>query len=139
VRRLAFLGSLLAAVAVTGTASGSLDRTPRDVIEQALTKVRPAPDYSGSTTGAGNRVRVIVTLDDPPLAAATFARRLPGFGTDPKLNLSTRFSQSYLGRLEAAQTSRGDFRADEYVLCGGSWSPGLARRLRTARRRRPRP
>jgi minor extracellular serine protease Vpr len=104
VRRLAFLVSLLAAVAVTGTASGSLDRTPRDVIEQALTKVRPAPDYSGSTTGAGNRVRVIVTLDDPPLAAATFARRLPGFGSDPKLNLSTRFSQSYLGRLEAAQT-----------------------------------
>ena len=33
-------------------------------------------------------------------------------------------------RLEAVQTSRGDFRADEYVLCGGSWSPGLARQLR---------
>ncbi len=33
-------------------------------------------------------------------------------------------------RLEAVQTSRGDFRADEHVLCGGSWSPGLARQLR---------
>ena len=33
-------------------------------------------------------------------------------------------------RLEAAQTSRGDFSADEYVLCGGSWSPSLARQLR---------
>jgi D-amino-acid dehydrogenase len=33
-------------------------------------------------------------------------------------------------RLEAVLTSRGDFSADEYVLCGGSWSPGLARQLR---------
>ena len=102
-RRLAVLASLLAAVAITGTASGSLDRTPRDVVEQALLKVRPAPDVSG-LTNAGNRVRVIVTLDDPPLAAATFARRLPGFGSDVKLNLASSFSRSYLGRLETAQT-----------------------------------
>lgn len=32
--------------------------------------------------------------------------------------------------LEAVQTTRGDFRAAEHVLCGGSWSPGLARQLR---------
>ncbi len=102
-RRLALLASLLAAVAITGTASGSLDRTPRDVIEQALLDVRPAPDVPGVATNAGNRVRVIVTLDDPPLAAATFARRLPGFGADAKLNFSSSFSRSYLGRLEAAQ------------------------------------
>ena len=31
-RRLALLASLLAAVAITGTAAGSLDRTPRDVV-----------------------------------------------------------------------------------------------------------
>ena len=102
-RRLALLASLLAAVAVTGTASGSLDRTPRDVIEQALLDVRPAPDVSGLAKNPRNRVRVIVTLDDPPLAAATFARRLPGFGSDVKLNFSSSFSRSYLGRLEAAQ------------------------------------
>ena len=86
VRRLALLASLLAAVAITGTAAGSLDRTPRDVIEQALAKVRPAPDFSGVTQGPDNRVRVIVTLDDPPLAAATFARRLPGPRPNAKLN-----------------------------------------------------
>jgi subtilisin family serine protease len=103
VRRLALLVSLLAAVAITGTASGSLDRTPRDVIEQALTKVKPAPDYSGLTRAPQNRVRVVVTLDDPPLAAATFARRLPGFGSDVKLNLKSAFSRSYLGTLEVAQ------------------------------------
>ncbi len=102
-RRLALLASVLTAVAATGTASGSLDRTPRDVIEQALTKVRAAPDYSGVTTGPGNRVRVIVTLDDPPLAAATFARRLPGLGPDVKLNVNTAFSRSYVGRLASAQ------------------------------------
>ena len=102
-RSLALLASLVAGIAVTGTASGSLDRTPRDVVQQAMQKVRPAPDLSG-LTNAGNRVRVIVTLDDPPLAAATFARRLPGFGSDAKLNLASSFSRSYLGRLESAQT-----------------------------------
>ena len=33
-------------------------------------------------------------------------------------------------RIEAVRTSRGDFTADEYVLCGGSWSPTIARELR---------
>jgi D-amino-acid dehydrogenase len=33
-------------------------------------------------------------------------------------------------RIEAARTNKGDFTADEYVLCGGSWSPGVARELR---------
>jgi D-amino-acid dehydrogenase len=32
-------------------------------------------------------------------------------------------------RLSAAQTSRGEFAADEFVLAGGSWSPGVARTL----------
>jgi minor extracellular serine protease Vpr len=112
VRRLALLVSLLAAVAVTGTASGSLDRTPRDVIAQAMQKVRPAPDVS-ALTSPGNRVRVVVTLDDPPLAAATFARQLPGLARNAKLNLSTAFSRSYLGRLEAAQaTAIASIRSD---------------------------
>ena len=61
------------------------------------------PTSPALAKNAGNRVRVIVTLDDPPLAAATFARRLPGFGADAKLNFSSSFSRSYLGRLEAAQ------------------------------------
>ena len=103
-RRLAFLASLLVAVAVTGSAAGSVDRTPRDVIEQALARVRPAPQFPGIERDPGNRVRVIVTLDDAPLAAATFARRLPGLGANAKLDLSTSFSRSYLGRLETAQT-----------------------------------
>lgn len=33
------------------------------------------------------------------------------------------------GRIEAALTRRGEMTADEYVLCGGSWSAELARPL----------
>ena len=102
-RRLALLVSLLAAVAATGTASGSVDLTPRSVVERALLKVRPAPDLSGFPRDRHNRVRVIMTLDDPPLAAATYARGLTGFGFKQKLNFRSSFSQSYLGSLEAEQ------------------------------------
>ncbi|MBM3835997.1 MAG: FAD-dependent oxidoreductase [Verrucomicrobia bacterium] len=33
-------------------------------------------------------------------------------------------------RVEAARTPKGDLTADEFVLCGGSWSPVVARELR---------
>ncbi len=32
-------------------------------------------------------------------------------------------------RIQALETSRGDFVADEYVLCGGSWSQAMAAQL----------
>ena len=32
-------------------------------------------------------------------------------------------------RIEAVQTTKGDFTADEYVLCGGAWSSTIARDL----------
>jgi D-amino-acid dehydrogenase len=32
-------------------------------------------------------------------------------------------------RIAAAQTSRGEFAADEFVICGGSWSANVAREL----------
>jgi subtilisin family serine protease len=103
VRRLALLASLLAAVAVTGSAAGSIDRTPREVVEQAALKVRPAPSIDAVTKRAGNPVRVIVTLEDPPLAAAASARRLAGLGPDARLDLTSAFSRTYLNRLESAQ------------------------------------
>jgi len=102
VRRFAVLACVVALVVFTGTASGALDRTPRSVIQNALAKVRPAPDIAGPS-GNGATARVIVTLDDPPLAAAAFARRFAGFGPNRKLNLRSAFSQSYLASLEAAQ------------------------------------
>ena len=102
-RRLALLASLLAAVAVTQTAAGSIDQTPRSVVERALLKVRPAPDVSGFTRDRENRVRVIMTLADPPLAAASYARGFTGVTIRSKLNFRSSFSQSYLARLEAEQ------------------------------------
>jgi subtilisin family serine protease len=102
VRRSAVFACLVALVAFTGTASGALDRTPRTVIENALAKVRSAPD-APATPRSGTRARVIVTLQDPPLAAAAFARRFAGFGPNRKLNLKSAFSQGYLADLEAAQ------------------------------------
>ena len=33
-------------------------------------------------------------------------------------------------RIEAVRTTKGEFAADEYVLCTGSWSPVVARELR---------
>jgi D-amino-acid dehydrogenase len=33
-------------------------------------------------------------------------------------------------RIVAVRTTKGEFTSDEYVLCGGSWSPVIARQLR---------
>ena len=66
-------------------------------------KVHPAPDLTGFTRNRSNRVRVIMTLHDPPLAAATYARGFGGLGSRSKLNMHSAFSRSYLGTLEAAQ------------------------------------
>ena len=41
----------------------------------------------------------------------------------------TGWRRSAEGRLEAVQTTRGEFTADEFVLCGGSWSPQIVRGL----------
>ena len=35
-------------------------------------------------------------------------------------------------KIFAAKTARGEIDGDEFVLCGGAWSPGLARELRLA-------
>ena len=34
--------------------------------------------------------------------------------------------------IDAVHTNRGDFFADEYVLCGGAWSPAVAKDLRVS-------
>jgi subtilisin family serine protease len=105
VRRLALLALLVVAAATTGPASGAREHTPRSVVEAAKLRLRatPAPDFTALRPTTGNRVRVIVALQDPPLAEASYGRRLAGPGTGRKLSLSTSFARSYLSRLEAAQ------------------------------------
>jgi subtilisin family serine protease len=104
VRRLALLASVIAVVAFAGTASGAREQTPRSVVEAALLKVRPGPSLSAFRPTTDNRVRVIVALEDAPLAEAAYGRRLAGPGTNRKLNVRSAFARSYLSRLEVAQT-----------------------------------
>ncbi len=104
-RRLALLALLAAVVASSGTAAGALRPTPQEVVERALSKIRHGPAAVPALTRQGNarRARVIVTLQDPPLAAAASTRRLAGFGPRRKLNVSNAFSRSYLAGIDAAQ------------------------------------
>jgi subtilisin family serine protease len=103
VRRLA-LFSLAAVIASAGTASGALnpiEERLRDLESPAarnLQRETPAirPD-------AGGRTRVIVTLDQPPLAAAAPRSAFATLGARRKLSFSSAFSRSYLARLENAQ------------------------------------
>ena len=67
-------------------------------------KVHPAPDLSSFPRDASNRVRVIMTLHDPPFAAASYARR-SGVATRAKLDFRSSFTRSYLDTLEAEQES----------------------------------
>ncbi len=104
-RRLAPLACLAFLVASAGTASGALDPDPRSVIERAQSRLYEAPSAvraPGNGT-AGSRARVIVTLDDPPLAAAAPRNAFATVGARRKLNLTSSFSRSYLARIDLAQ------------------------------------
>lgn len=57
-------------------------------------------------------------------------RQLNRLGTKFCYNTEVTGCRAANGRVEAWQTTKGDFAADEYVICGGSWSPVVARDLR---------
>jgi D-amino-acid dehydrogenase len=62
---------------------------------------------------------------------AGLQRELGGLGVKFSYDTEvTGWRMSGGNRIEAVQTSRGDFVGDEYVLSGGSWSPVVARDLR---------
>jgi subtilisin family serine protease len=103
VRRLALLASLVTVVALSGTATGATGPTPESVVANALQEVRHGPALAPRAGGAGGRVRVIVTLEDAPLAAAANARQLSGLGVNRQLDVASSFSRSYLAGLAAAQ------------------------------------
>lgn len=66
----------------------------------------------------------------PPRFMAWLARMVEEDGADLRWAAEATGWRVSGRQIEAVQTSRGDFSADEYVLAAGSWSPGLARRLR---------
>ena len=61
---------------------------------------------------------------------AGLRRQLNRLGTKFCYNTEVTGCRATSGRVEAWQTTKGDFAADEYVICGGSWSPVVARDLR---------
>ena len=101
-RRLAPFACLAFLVAFTGTAAGALGPSPREVIERAESRLYKGQPVAPSAK-ASSRVRVIVTLEDPPLATAAPRSAFATVGTRRKLNFASSFSRSYLSRLEAAQ------------------------------------
>jgi len=104
VRRFALLACLAAVVAFTGTASGAL-QPGLERLRELGSRVREGPPVVPAQTRehAGTRARVIVTLDEPPLAAAVYGRRFPSLGPRQKLNVASSFSRSYLARIDASQ------------------------------------
>ena len=66
----------------------------------------------------------------PALFMAALKQQLVKLGTRFLWETEVTGWQLNGNRIAAVRTSNGDFTADEYVLCGGSWSPVIARELR---------
>lgn len=101
-RRFALL-SLAVVVASTGTASGGLRPIGERFHELTSPVVSDAPLSTKATPQSGRRTRVIVTLNQPPLAEVAPRSAFSKVGTRRKLNVKSSFSEAYLARLETAQ------------------------------------
>ncbi len=65
----------------------------------------------------------------PALHMASLVRRTKAAGVKTSWETTAIDWRVSGNRITAAGTSRGDFRADEFVVCGGVWSPLLVKRL----------
>ncbi len=103
-RRLALLVCLVSVAVTTGTASGAQSPVVERFRDYSFPRVSKVESPARVvTTPKSPRTRVIVTLADPPLAAAAPRNAFATVGTRQKLNLESSFSRSYLAGLEAAQ------------------------------------
>jgi len=66
----------------------------------------------------------------PDRLMTALQRELENAGVDFRFESAVTGWRMNGRRIEAVQTNAGDFSADEYVLCGGAWSPSIARDLR---------
>jgi subtilisin family serine protease len=107
VRRLALL--LLAAViaslaAAAGDVRSALRPIDRSFVDESFPRVQQGPPVAAAASrGAAGRTRVIVTLEDAPLAAAAPRTAFRTVGQRRKLNLASSFARTYLARLDAEQ------------------------------------
>jgi minor extracellular serine protease Vpr len=93
---------VLAALAAAVPASADLLPVRRDFGERHLPVVR-AGDVRIPSARARGRIRVIVRLGQPPLAAWQAGRRLQGAAVPARLNARSASSRAYLARLASAQ------------------------------------
>ena len=102
-RRLALLVALLAVVAFTGTASGSPDPLDR-IRNHSFPRLQQGPDVRTlQPRGPTGHTRVILTLEEPPLAEAAPRSAFSAIGRRQRLNLESSFAQTYLARIDASQ------------------------------------
>lgn len=66
----------------------------------------------------------------PERYISTLQDELQRLGVDVRWQTNVTGVRSDAGRLLALQTDSGEIPGDEFVLCGGAWSPELARKLR---------
>jgi subtilisin family serine protease len=107
VRRLALL-SLLALIVSSGIAASDVQsaspRVDRSFLDESFPRLRQGPPVVATAPRDGTgRTRVIVALEDPPLAAAAPRTAFTAVGQRRKLNFASTFARSYLARLEVAQ------------------------------------
>lgn len=102
-RRLALL-SLAVVVASAGTAAGATQPIERSLVDLSFPRVRQGPQVPQRPfQNPGQRTRVIVTLDQEPLAAAAPRNAYVKIGPRRKLNLASPFARSYLAQIDSAQ------------------------------------
>ena len=103
-RRLALLACLASVVVFSGSAAGAVDPIERLRADRSFPRVHRGPDVGtlGPRTESG-RTRVILTLDEPPLAAAAPRQAFATVGTRQRLNLASSFAQRYLAQIEVSQ------------------------------------
>ena len=65
----------------------------------------------------------------PGRLMATLQRKLESAGVEFRFESAVTGWRTNGRRVEAVKTDAGDFAADEFVLCGGAWSPTIARDL----------
>ncbi|HEX6702416.1 MAG TPA: S8 family serine peptidase [Gaiellaceae bacterium] len=101
-RRATALIALAAALLAVAPAGAALRPIKRTFGETTLPRLR-AGTVQIPAGHASRRVRVIVTLKLPPLAAAYGARTLAGAAATQRLDVHTASSRAYLSRVAAAQ------------------------------------
>lgn len=66
---------------------------------------------------------------NPNLFMAALEAQCLSLGVQMEWNSEVTRFEAQSSRIASVHTTRGDFHADEIVLCGGSWSPQIARDL----------